>query len=322
MTPLWTLLFLVLGIFFSAFFSGSETGFYRATRVRLVLDGFSGDLVSRGLLWLINNPALFVATTLVGNNLANYLVAKGIVDAVNSLDLDRPELAQLLAPVILSPVIFIYGELLPKSLYFRAPNQLLRRGGPLFLSCGVLFAPVSAALWGLGWILQRVVGETPLQVQFTLARKELRQGFEEGQQAGILQSAQYRLAQNLFHTAGMPIIKFAKPITRVAAVPRSADRLETLRMARRQRLTEILLRHADNQELAGYVRTIELELASSLNDTPIHPLLRLSNQTNHVDAVAQIQAARENLACVTDDHDRVLGLVYLQQLTQPLFRGD
>ena len=36
-------LFLV-GVFLSAFFSGSETGFYRATRVRLTMDAMSGDL--------------------------------------------------------------------------------------------------------------------------------------------------------------------------------------------------------------------------------------------------------------------------------------
>ena len=61
------------GLLLSAFFSGAETGFYRVTRVRLLLDGLAGDPIARGLLWLTNNPALFVATALVGNNLANYL---------------------------------------------------------------------------------------------------------------------------------------------------------------------------------------------------------------------------------------------------------
>ena len=41
------LLLLAVGMFLSAFFSGSETGFYRVTRVRLLLDGLGGDLVSR-----------------------------------------------------------------------------------------------------------------------------------------------------------------------------------------------------------------------------------------------------------------------------------
>ena len=64
-----------IGLALSAFFSGSETGMYRVSRIRLVLDGLSGGRVARGIIQLLNNPAIFVATTLVGNNIANYLVS-------------------------------------------------------------------------------------------------------------------------------------------------------------------------------------------------------------------------------------------------------
>ena len=71
MIPLvWTLALLLLGIFLSGFFSGSETGFYRASRVRIVIASLDGDRMSKALVKLINNPALFVATTLIGNNVA------------------------------------------------------------------------------------------------------------------------------------------------------------------------------------------------------------------------------------------------------------
>ncbi len=47
-------LLFAIGVSLSAFFSGSETGFYRATRIRLTMDAMSGDIVARGLLWLAN----------------------------------------------------------------------------------------------------------------------------------------------------------------------------------------------------------------------------------------------------------------------------
>jgi Mg2+/Co2+ transporter CorB len=75
----WVFAMLILGVLLSAFFSGSETGFYRVARVRLVLDGMGGDTLSRFLLFLTNHPALFVATTLIGNNIANYLVSLAVV---------------------------------------------------------------------------------------------------------------------------------------------------------------------------------------------------------------------------------------------------
>lgn len=73
------ILLLVIGVFLSAFFSGMETGFYRASRVRVVMAGLEGDRISQSLLKLINNPTWFVATALIGNNVANYLTSLSLV---------------------------------------------------------------------------------------------------------------------------------------------------------------------------------------------------------------------------------------------------
>ena len=61
----------VFGLVLSGFFSGTETGMYRVSRTRLVLDALGGSWLARGMIWLLNYPTIFVATALVGNNLAN-----------------------------------------------------------------------------------------------------------------------------------------------------------------------------------------------------------------------------------------------------------
>jgi len=128
----------VVGLFLSAFFAGSEIGFYRATRLRLVLDALGGDPIARGLAWLTNLPVLFVATILVGNNAANYVTSLAIVIGVQALLPDGGHVAELIAPLMLAPFLFVYGELLPKSLFLQAPNRLWRRVGPLLLVFVVL----------------------------------------------------------------------------------------------------------------------------------------------------------------------------------------
>src|SRR5690606_6890717 len=112
----------LLGLSFSMFFSGTETAFYRVTRVRLQLDAIEGDLIARSLWWLVNRPALFVGTTLVGNNLANYLVSLATVLGTQALSLGGP-VVEILTPIVLAPGLFVYGELLPKQLAFEAPYR-------------------------------------------------------------------------------------------------------------------------------------------------------------------------------------------------------
>ena len=220
------ILLLLVGIALSAFFSGSETGFYRVTRVRLVIDALKGDRISKWLLRLANNPAFFVATTLVGNNLANYLTSLAIVLITRKLWDSDGVIVELTATILFSPLVFVYGELLPKYLFFSAPNRLLRAGGLPFLFFSVLFAPVSAVLWGLGRGLQWLLGETPLRVRLTLARQELQGVLDEGHAVGILRPAQRRLAQNLFAIAGQRVSSRCRALSRSVTVPPQASRSE------------------------------------------------------------------------------------------------
>ncbi|WP_372899678.1 CNNM domain-containing protein, partial [Stieleria sp.] len=199
-------LFLV-GLMLSAFFSGSETGLYRVSRTRLVLDGLSGSWAARGIVWLLNHPAIFVATTLVGNNLANYLTSLAVVMAV-AVWFHSSETAELLGPMLMTPVVFVFGESLPKYLFFHAPHRLLTAARPFLLAAAVLFAPVSLLLGLLGRGLQQLTGQTPFRVRLAMARGELDQVLRDGHEAGILAAGQRSLAQRLFEVGNQSAISF------------------------------------------------------------------------------------------------------------------
>ena len=100
------LILLIVGVSLSAFFSGSETGFYRVNRVRLVMESMEGDRLYKYLLYMANNPQLFVATALVGNNIANYLTSLAIVLIAQEVFAPHSGLAEILAPIILAPILF------------------------------------------------------------------------------------------------------------------------------------------------------------------------------------------------------------------------
>lgn len=313
------LLLLTMGLLLSAFFSGSETGFYRASRLRFALDGMSGDPVSRGLLWLVNNPTLFVATTLIGNNVANYLVSLGIVLGTQRL-LGTPNPAvELAMPIVLAPIIFIYGELLPKHLYYLAPNQLLRWGGPFFMLCGVLFAPFSFALWFLGRLLKRFVGESPELVRLQLARQELRKLLDEGHEAGILKPQQRQLAQGVFEFGDRKLEDFAVPVHRVSTVTTRDSRAHLLRLARRQHASDLLVVDARTRVPRGYVRLIDLLLTDDNWQKAIRVLPSFATHTTFTSAMMRLQNERATMGQLLDPQQKVVGAVLRERLLRSLY---
>ncbi len=316
----WALVTFTAGILLSAFFSGSETGFYRVTRVRLVLDALGGSSTARALLWLTNNPSLFVATTLVGNNLANYIATIGIVLLTAVFLGSGSYIVEVAAPILFSPVVFVYGELLPKNLFFHAPNRLLRLGGIPFLFFTVLFLPVSMILWVLGRILQAIVGQSPANVQATLARKELQQVIREGHAIGLLQPSQRNLAERLFHVAGQTVMDFAAPTARATSVALGSKTFNALSLARRNQVSAIAVTERDGKELAGYVRVIDLYLDQNERIESIRPLLNIKHTETYSGALIQLQSKNETMARVVDDSGTTVGLLNTSKLADPLFR--
>lgn len=320
-----SLLLLFCGVFLSAFFSGSETGFYRVSRFRLVLSSLDGDKISRGLLWLINNPSLFVATTLIGNNVANYLTSLAIV--LFAQYVSSSYTLEMLAPVMMSPLLFVYGELLPKNLFFQSPNRLLRLVGPLFLFFSALFAPAVGILWALSRILEKSLGQSPDRVQVTLARKELGQFFEEGLEFGILQPSQRLLSENFAAVASAHVNEICTPISKTNTLFHSATLADAKKLAARKQLSDIPIKRKSDGRLIGFVRAIDLLLSDESGDqrrtveSLIKPLPEIKSDELVGEALIQMQVERQTLAVVTNQTGKPIGFLSIDQLIEPLLLG-
>lgn len=332
MTVLFALLLGLGGLALSAFFSGTEIGFYRTSRVRLVLDAKGGDRIARMLILLGNLPVLFVATILVGNNIANYFVSLSLVIGTQLFLGTVHEWAELLVPLVFAPFLFVYGELLPKQVFLQAPRRLLRRTGPVMLCFIVALLPISIFLWGLNWILARLLGESPERIQLRLARRELHGVLEEGREIGIVHPSQQQLARGILSLTNRPAAEMAVPMDQIPRARTDMTISEVLRLARRYRMSHIVVENSnDARDLAGYVRVIDLMLRKtekSGDEEPIsrkrgliRPLIAISQKEPHIDALVKMENASESMARVVDVTGHTVGIVTDRNLRRPLFFG-
>lgn len=317
----WALILLVAGVFLSSFFSGSETGFYRASRVRIVIDGLDGDRISQFLIRLINNPALFVATTLIGNNVANYLTSLAIVLLAKEAQVSSA--GEMLAPILMSPLLFVYGELLPKNLFYQAPNLLLRLAAPLFLMFTILFAPAAAVLWGMSRMLEVFLGQSPDKVRLLLARKEVEQAIEAGYEAGILHPTQRHLAQSFFLVAAKPVGEICTPILRAAAISKQASVEDAIRLARRKKIADLPVYEQTRTNIVGYVKAVDLMIRQDIKSLSevLHELRSVRMSELYGETILQMQNNHETLLKVANKDGKTVGVLSIDHLTDPLLDG-
>lgn len=312
-------LFLV-GLWLSAFFSGSETGFYRVSFVRLSIDAHAGDRAAKRILWFARRPAAFVATTLVGNNFANYLTILGISFAVaavaNSADVAGGW--EIVTTLAVSPIIFLFGELMPKNLFLRSPQYRLLRNATLFQGFYVLFFLISYPLKLITHWLERLAPPDEQSTTPVLGRKWLVQVLAEGHEQGLLSEIQDRLVSGLLSTATDPVDASLVPHHRVLGLPETSSRADLLAHARRYGLTEVAVHRAGQPgEWFGCLRVVDLAVREEPTAGLIIELPIVPSGSSHLEALLTLNESTAPLGVVTDD-GQVRGLVSRRQLTSQL----
>lgn len=137
------LIYILLTLLWSAFFSGMEMAFISANRMRLELDKQEGGWTARILQYFYNHSERFISTMLVGNNIA--LIVYGLLMAELLEPLFREfvtsnDFAVVLMQTICSTIIILFtAEYLPKTLFKLNPNMMLRG--------------FAVPLWGIYWLL-------------------------------------------------------------------------------------------------------------------------------------------------------------------------
>ena len=310
-----------VGLKLSAFFSGSETGFYRVSLLRLRIDDHAGDRVAGRILWFTRNPSHFVATTLVGNNVANWITTLAIgigVAAVHGGDPGWPEIA---ATLLLAPLVFIAGELIPKSLSYRAPMTMLRRDSFWFRCFYFVFLPISLPLVWLTKLIERFGRREAQPVELVLGRSRLAQVLSQGHRAGLLTDVQNRMVNGLMHTAAQTVRDSLTPASRILGIADDADRDAILAHARRFGLSHIPVRRSDTTSgWYAYLRVADVRISRNSPQELLRTLTITSADANKLEALLALRTAGETHGIVSEG-DTVVGLVSERGLIEQLFRS-
>ena len=137
---------IAISLLFSAFFSGMEIAFLSSNKLRFELDKKRKNVTSSIISLFYNNSEQFLATLLVGNNIA--LVIYGIematlLSPLLRLFMDNDFAVNILQTLIATLIVLFTGEFLPKTIFRVNPNVWLTIFSPLLWLCYVLLYPIA-----------------------------------------------------------------------------------------------------------------------------------------------------------------------------------
>ncbi len=206
---------LILLLFLSAVFSGSEIGFYGLSRVRLEADVREGRRLARWVRGSISNERAFLITILIGNNLVLELATGVGEDFLRRLIAVPESLRELVLTAVLTPLLFLFGELLPKDIFRRKPHTLLGIVSPLLFAARILFLPLALPLFALGAGIERLLRSERREVSLAFGREVFLSVLDEGTRLGSIPIETRALAENALSLTEIPIERVMIPWSQV-----------------------------------------------------------------------------------------------------------
>lgn len=310
------------GLFLSGLFSGAETGLYRVNRLRVDLGLQHGDVRARRLLPLLEDRQGGLAVTLIGTNLMNYITTVAVAFLFGHLlgvtDLD----AEIYTVAILTPVVFVFGEVVPKNLFRLYPDMLLLRGSGLLALFNRLFR-LTGAVWGLKklvYLIDRLVGTVEPSDTMLAPKWRMAMMLQEALTGHGLGEAHSDLVDRVCQLSETPVHRIMVPSNRVVTIAASADRQALLRLARRATHARLPVFQRRSSYVVGVVKVDDLlrrEDWSTVGEA-IRPVPTLSAHETVAGAITRLRKEGRGMAIITDHGGRMLGMVTLNDLLQEI----
>jgi len=295
-----------------AFFSGSEIAIVSANRLNLRHDAARGSRGARVALEMLEKPEWLLSTTLIGTNVAvvaNTTVATGLIIELLG------ERHGWVAVLVIAPLIWIFGEIVPKSAFQQRADEVTPRIIFVLRFFSTLFWPILAVFAGLTRLLNSMLGGGQSN-PFTL-REEIRAMIEMSPAKGDIQPGEQRMIRRVFSFTETSAGEIMVPLIEVVGVEKSSTCGDAIRCAVESQHKRLPVFDERIDRIVGTLNTLDLLLEA--NETPIESYVR---PVRYIPASKSIEAllvefSQDDVtAVIVDEFGGSEGIVMLEDILE------
>ncbi len=321
-----TLVYLLAALLFllgAAFYSGCEMGLYSLNRLRLRLRlAREGDRRAGLLLDLAQQREKAVLAILLSQNVMNYLLTAAASVVIMRATGAADRRAELYTAAILSPLTFVFGDVVPKNWFQVQANRLMYPAATLLAFSVGLFRR-TGLIWlldGMNRLVARLTGHEDLP-EWRGARGEIVGLLREGAAEGTLTEEQTRMIERVMNLSTLRAGEVMIPRARVVTIPHDADRRAFERLVREHDYSRLPVIGPDRRSVTGIVNIYDVlsdESAGGLTRW-VRPPLLIDASTTTAAALLQLRSASEPLGVVIDRRRGFVGILTPKDIVEEIF---
>ena len=313
---------ILISLILSAVFSGAEIAFISASKLRVELKRKKGS--SRGMILarFYENPADFLSTMLVGNNIVlvvfTYLMTMILSPLLVPFFQDEYILL-LVNTSIITLVVLTFGEFLPKTLFrLYADDVLYFLAYPLRFLKFLLAVPSWLMFRTSNFLLKRIMKTPPQEVEETFTRLDL-EDFIRSTRTETEEEIDTELFEKALNLREVRVKECMIPRPEIVHIDISATVEDLEDLFQETKLSRILVTKDDVDNVVGYIHHQQM-FKKPKNIKSIMLNIHYVPEVMRVrDVMNTFIKNRLNIACVVDEFGGTAGVITLEDIVEEIF---
>lgn len=329
------LLIICISLLLSAFFSGMEIAFVSANKIHIEIEKKQEGFLANILGLLTRKPSKFIATMLIGNNIA--LVVYGLFMGdllmtwftgllptsnalVNVLLTDFSLLSQTLISTL---IILLTAEFLPKVLFQIYSNTLLKILAIPAYFFYLLFWVISEFVIKVSdFILKTFFKTDGDEVQLAFSKMELGDYITEQMETVEEEDevdSEIQIFQNALEFTEVKAREVMVPRTEITAVEIHETTKNLTKLFTETGYSKILVYKGTIDNIIGYVHSYELFRKPKSIKSILRPVELVPETMLIHDILNVLTKKRKSIAVVLDEYGGTSGIVTVEDIVEELF---
>jgi CBS domain containing-hemolysin-like protein len=300
------------------FFSGSEIALVSADKIQMRHRARVGDKGARLLLKMFRKPDRLLTTTLVGTNLAT--VALTTIGTIGMVLLFG-ERGDLYAFLLFTPILLIFGEIVPKSIYQQKAEGL----APVIVyplrAAMILFFPVVFLFSQMARFATRVVGAGKAAQSVFLTREQLRAVLEMTERRSDVASFNRGRIRRAIRFSDTPAADVMTPLRDMTLFDADGDPQKLAALAQRSGYRPIPVYQENTQKIIGMVSLtpwdlMKMEILSSPVTDLSQPAYYAAPQQTLGELLPILRKREDQAAIIVDEFGSAIGMLTVEDILE------
>ncbi|MFI2742990.1 hemolysin family protein [Zhouia sp. PK063] len=316
------IIIIITTLVLSAFFSGMEIAYVSSNKIHIEIEKKQSGFLANILKRLTKKPSKFIATMLVGNNVALVVYGFYMGDLIMA---NFPEYLQgIVAQTIISTlVILITAEFLPKVFFQIYANSLLKFFAfPAYLFY-ILFSFISEGVIWFSDIVLKVFFKTKGdEVQLAFSKVDLGDYISEQMEQVDEKDdvdTEIQIFQNALEFSLVKAREVMIPRTEMVAVEMNESPNTVSSIFTDTGLSKVLIFNETIDDIIGYVHSFELFKRPVTLKSITRPVEFVPETMLISDILEILTKRRKSIAIVIDEYGGTAGMITVEDIVEELF---